>query len=156
MAAAQTGNTYISACKLDRNTIPNPKSMFSTTGFSIVIFWTLCHVTVSRSTRWRPPKPEIHIYQLVHEKETPFYYLTTSLPALPLLTLQWRLAFFIIVTESNNLAAWDAGKSCNEPWTCNEVIIGLAMTKQVGLCLKMKCSSRKPCKITLWFKMCFR
>jgi len=31
MVAAQSGNTYISACTLDRNTIPNPKSMFSTT-----------------------------------------------------------------------------------------------------------------------------
>jgi len=38
MTVAQTGNTYISAaCRppLDRNTIPNPKPMFSTLGFSI-------------------------------------------------------------------------------------------------------------------------
>jgi len=37
MAAAQTGNTYISACILDRNTIPNLKRMFSTTEISMVI-----------------------------------------------------------------------------------------------------------------------
>jgi len=29
MAVAQAGNTSISACTLDRNTIPNPKTMFS-------------------------------------------------------------------------------------------------------------------------------
>jgi len=37
MAAAQAGNTYISACTLDKNTIPNTKPMFSATGFSMVI-----------------------------------------------------------------------------------------------------------------------
>jgi len=66
MAAAQTGNTYISACTLDKNTIPNPKSMFSTTGFSMVILWTLSHVAGSRNPRWRSPKLELHISQLVH------------------------------------------------------------------------------------------
>jgi len=37
--AAQTGNIYtcISACTYDRNAIPNPKPMLSTTGFSMVI-----------------------------------------------------------------------------------------------------------------------
>jgi len=34
---SQTGNKYFSACTLDRNTIPNPNPMFSTTGFSMVI-----------------------------------------------------------------------------------------------------------------------
>jgi len=66
MAAAQTGNTYISACTIDRNTIPNPKTMFSTTGFSMMILWTLFHVTGSRNPRWWPSKTEIHISKLVH------------------------------------------------------------------------------------------
>jgi len=35
----------------------------------------------------------------------------------------------MIVTENNNLATLGARKSCNE------VIIDLSMTKQVGLCL---------------------
>jgi len=61
MAAAQTGNTYHSPCTQDINTIPNPKTLVSMTGFSMVILWTLSHVTGSWNHRWRPPKPEIHI-----------------------------------------------------------------------------------------------
>ena len=61
MAATQTGSTHISACRQLRNKIPGSKFRFSISGNPLVLLPTVSDMSGSRYSRWRPPKPEVHI-----------------------------------------------------------------------------------------------
>ena len=50
MAALENGSTFFSVCRLHRHKIKNVQSMFSRSGFSMVLVRVLCYVTGSQKT----------------------------------------------------------------------------------------------------------
>ena len=65
MAAVETGSTYNSASRLDINAISTATPMFSGSSNSMGLLRTLPDTSGSRKSRWRPPKPEVLITQLL-------------------------------------------------------------------------------------------
>ena len=67
MAANQTGNTYISASRWDRNEIPTAKPTFSRSSNSMGLVQTLSDQTGCGKSNMAATKPEIPISQLPGE-----------------------------------------------------------------------------------------
>jgi hypothetical protein len=65
MAASKTGNTYISACRLDSNAIPTATPTLSMSSNSIGLVQSLHDRTGSRNSKMAAAKLEIPISQLV-------------------------------------------------------------------------------------------
>ena len=65
MAASKTGNTYISACRLDSNAIPKTTQTFSRSSNSMGLLQSLPDTTGSQKSKMAAAKPEILISHLV-------------------------------------------------------------------------------------------
>ena len=88
MAAAKTGNTYISASRPGSNAVPTAIPTFSVSRNSMALVWMLGGVTESRKKfKMAAAKPEIRISQLLNQIETPFQRL---FPRYRYQGTQWR------------------------------------------------------------------